>query len=323
MPINSLDIVKKAELHCHFDGIADPAMCRKIREGGHDVSIDIERLESVYPVETKDDWINKYIPAVDQLIAQNPGLPLLILDEHIQRLKDQHVVYAELMLSGLGLFATPDVEEMLDIVRRVRERADKSSGDAVQVEFTCAICRGPREDIAYKADRIMSLYEAGLICGFAIACEEDACTIASVSDVFDKLRETGMGIEIHAGEWLGPETVRDALEHGHPNRIGHGVKAFSDPGLVDRLCEEDIHVEFCPTSNLKTGSISKIEDHPVDLARQLGMNFSINTDDPGAFSCSMTSEYDLLRENFRFTEEDFDRILANSLRSAFVTPRPG
>ncbi len=37
-----------------------------------------------------------------------------------------------------------------------------------------------------------------------------------------------MGIEIHAGEWSGPESVWDALEYGKPDRIGHGVGAFED-----------------------------------------------------------------------------------------------
>ncbi|MGD9100617.1 MAG: hypothetical protein PVF45_09050, partial [Anaerolineae bacterium] len=87
--------------------------------------------------------------------------------------------------------------------------------------------------------------------------------------------------------------------------------------LLDLVRERRIHVEMCPTSNLKTGSVSRIEEHPIGRARELGLNFSVNTDDPGPFECSMASEYALLAEVFGFGEQDFERIYANSLAARF------
>ena len=132
-----------------------------------------------------------------------------------------------------------------------------------------------------------------------------------------RLREAGLGIEIHAGEWCGPESVWDALKHGRPDRIGHGVSLFQDAKLLDLVQERNIHIEMCPTSNLKTGSISRIEEHPIGRARELGLNFSINTDDPGPFECSMLSEYELLADVFGFDEGDFQSVYANSLQARF------
>jgi adenosine deaminase len=126
-----------------------------------------------------------------------------------------------------------------------------------------------------------------------------------------------MGIEIHAGEWCGPESVWDALEHGYPDRIGHGVSLFQDARLIDIFQERQIHVEMCPTSNLKTGSVSRLEHHPVGQARELGLNFSVNTDDPGPFKCSMLSEYEILSNVFGFEEDDFHKIYVNSLEARF------
>ncbi len=74
---------------------------------------------------------------------------------------------------------------------------------------------------------------------------------------------------------------------------------------------------MCPTSNLKTGSIKHIEDHPVRLAKELGLNYSINTDDPGPFECNLFSEYQLLTRVFGFDEEDFSQIFKNSLTARF------
>jgi adenosine deaminase len=132
-----------------------------------------------------------------------------------------------------------------------------------------------------------------------------------------RLREAGVGIEIHAGEWAGPESVWDALENGFPNRIGHGVALFQDPRLVERFQRDRIHVEMCLTSNVKTGSVERIENHPVRQARELSLSFSVSTDDPGPFACSMESEYELLAGQFGFQEHDFEVMTENALNARF------
>jgi adenosine deaminase len=168
-----------------------------------------------------------------------------------------------------------------------------------------------------RGEKILALYEAGLIVGFALAGPERGNPVKPFSKALACFREAGLGIEIHAGEWCGPESVWDALEYGHPDRIGHGVSLFQEARLLEFVQEHNIHIEMCPTSNLKTGSISRIEDHPVGQAKALGLNFSINTDDPGPFECSMESEYELLANVFGFEERDFQRIYVNSLAARF------
>ena len=163
----------------------------------------------------------------------------------------------------------------------------------------------------------MTLHEAGLIVGVALASENKEYNVKRLHSIFAQFHEAGLGIEIHAGEWLGSESVWDALEYGYPDRIGHGVSLFHDPKLLDLIRERDIHVEMCPTSNLKTGSISRIEEHPIGIAKELGLNMSINTDCPGIFECSMESEYELTEKLFGFGQNDFQKVLTDSLRARF------
>ena len=68
---------------------------------------------------------------------------------------------------------------------------------------------------------------------------------------------------------------------------------------------------------MKTGSIARLEEHPIGRARDLDLNFSVNTDDPGPFECSMESEYELLTRVFGFEESDWRRIYNNSLAARF------
>jgi adenosine deaminase len=168
---------------------------------------------------------------------------------------------------------------------------------------------------------VTTLFDAGLISGVALAGDEAACDVASLQPVFERFRDRGMGIEIHAGELLPASSVWDAVLHGSPHRIGHAVSAFSDPRLVATLAERRIHVEFCPTSNLRLGVIKSISDLPLRQALAAGVEFSINTDDPGPFECSMTSELALVTGAFGLTDVELQAIGDNSRRAGFAKHR--
>jgi len=132
---------------------------------------------------------------------------------------------------------------------------------------------------------------------------------------FDELHDLGLGIEVHAGEFAGAESVRAALRCARPHRLGHAIAAFSDQALVAEIAERDIHVEFCPSSNLALGVVRSLAEHPIGRARDVA--FSINTDDPGPFACSLTSELELAARTFGFDHADLERIFENTMRAAF------
>jgi adenosine deaminase len=126
-----------------------------------------------------------------------------------------------------------------------------------------------------------------------------------------------LGIEIHAGEHGGAESIWDALQYGRPDRLGHGLSAFDDPALLDELRRANVHMEFCLTSNLGTGAVTGIRQHPAGRARALGMNFSLSTDNPGAFECSLTGEFQLAMEALAFQPDDFKTVFRNALAARF------
>src|SRR5262249_9634818 len=173
--------------------------------------------------------------------------------------------------------------------------------------------------LARQLPRIVALHDAGLICGVALAgAPETQFPVRPLTSYFAAFRERAMGIEIHAGEFGGPESVRDAIEFGFPDRLGHGVALFDDPALIDLVAERRIHLEFCPTSTSRLGVVPRIEDHPIRRARELGLSFSINTDDPGPFECSMNSEFALVRDSFGFDDAAFADVLAATRAAAFA-----
>jgi adenosine deaminase len=304
----------KAELHCHLDGILDRTMLWEIRRDDPGFPIDPHEFEQAYPIHDLKSFWNwwRFIDPIEgELDNFRP-----ILGRHVARLKAQNVRYAEVMIAHGELPRDP--AEAVDKVRAFREWVDLEERGEIQIEFLIANGRNcSPQDMAQRGEKCLALYKAGLIVGIAIAGPEQRNPVKPYQKTLARLHEAGVGIEIHAGEWCGPESVWDALEHGYPDRIGHGVSLFQDHELLERVQERRIHIEMCPTSNLKTGSISSIEAHPIRTARDLGLSFSINTDDPGPFECSLASEIELLASAFGFDEDDFRRIYENSLEARF------
>jgi len=304
----------KAELHCHLDGVLDRAMARDIHYHEPSFPIDPREFERAYPVEgfaSFWNWFNFVKPICGELVYLYP-----ILDRHMARLKAQSVLYSEVMIAASHL--PQDEAEAIDQLRDLREWTHRKESGDIQIEFLVGLGRNrPPEVMAERAGRVIALYEAGLIVGVALTGPEQGNPVKPFHRTFARFHEAGLRIEIHAGEWCGPESVWDALKYGYPDRLGHGVSLFQDSQLVDIFRERQIHVEMCPTSNLKTGSLSRIEEHPVGRARELGLNFSVNTDDPGPFECSMESEYELLARVFGFDDDDFERLYARTLEARF------
>ncbi len=305
----------KVELHCHLDGILDYNMLLDIQQEDPSFPIIPGEFKQAYPVtnfESFINWWNFTKPIEGKLKYFRP-----IISKHIERLRAQNVKYSEIMIP-CGKLLSCDKIKTVERVSLFRDWVDNLESDDIQVEFLIVCGRNrSSEELEERVERILLLHENGLIAGVALAGLEKGYPVKPLHKFFTRLHEAGIRIEIHAGEWAGPESVWDALEYGYPDRIGHGVSLFQDEKLIEIIKERQIHIEMCPTSNLKTGSVSRIKEHPVQKAREIGLNFSINTDDPGPLGCSMESEYELLSEVFGFENDDFQRIYVNSLAARF------
>ncbi len=291
-------------------------MLRDLQAHGVTLAISTAALERAYPVKDTESfwhWSGVQESLVGTLDAYRP-----ILAAHVERLRAQNVVYTEIMFGSSEIWRC-ERSEVLERFRGFRNYVDGLERRDVQVELVAGWNRRPRPDgeVDEIALRIIMLHEAGLVAGVFLAGPEEGNPVERYAGTFGRLRDAGLPVEIHAGEWCGPESVWDALEHGRPQRIGHGVAVFDDPRLLDRVRSERIHVEMCPTSNVRTGAVRRIEDHPIGRAHALGLTFSINTDDPGAFECTLTDELKVVARAFGFTAADLHRVAQDSLAARF------
>jgi len=101
-------------------------------------------------------------------------------------------------------------------------------------------------------------------------------------------------------------------------RIGHGLRAFEDPGLLALLKERQIPLEMCVISNVKTGVCQSLTDHPIGDYFRKGLLVTVNSDDPAMFQTSINHEYEVLVRHFGFTADDLRRISLNGIKAAFL-----
>jgi adenosine deaminase len=130
------------------------------------------------------------------------------------------------------------------------------------------------------------------------------------------LKEAKFPITVHAGEWDGPEKIRDAISLLHPTRLGHGVRSIEDPSLVELIKDLDIVLETCPTSNIATKIYENYEEHPVKKLFDQNVKITVNSDDPPFFNASIAGEYEVMA-GLGLSSNELISLTRNAIQSAF------
>ncbi|PHM28704.1 adenosine deaminase [Xenorhabdus budapestensis] len=136
---------------------------------------------------------------------------------------------------------------------------------------------------------------------------------------FIQARDAGWNISVHAGEAAGAESIWHAIRKLGATRIGHGVKAITDPALMDYLAENRIGVESCLTSNLQTSTVSSLSAHPLKKFLEHGILASINTDDPAVEGIEIRNEYNVASPAAGLSPEQIRQAQINGLATAFLS----
>ena len=308
-------MIPKVELHLHLEGAAPPAFIRGLaKQKNMDLSgIFDERGNYAFT----DFWhfLKVYEAATETLKTPMDyhRLTLAVLEESAA----SGVVYSETFLSP-DFCGGRDVgawREYLHAIREASDMAERDMGITLRGIITCIRHFGP--DKARETARCAAETAGDWIVGFGIAGDEKIGKPADFLYSFDMAREAGLRLTAHAGEWGGPDSVRDAVRDLRVERIGHGVRAIEDLALVDELAETGIVLECCPGSNVALGVYPDFRAHPIAELRRRGVKCTISTDDPPFFHTTMASEYEMLHQAFDWDEAEFASIARTSLDAAF------
>jgi adenosine deaminase len=128
----------------------------------------------------------------------------------------------------------------------------------------------------------------------------------------------GFRTTAHAGEAAGAQSVRRAIADLQVERIGHGVRASEDEELLELLATTQMPLEMCPISNVRTGVVDAIDQHPIRNFFESGILVTVNTDDPTMFGTTLAQEYRLLEAELGFTRAQTRELILNGIEASWM-----
>jgi adenosine deaminase/aminodeoxyfutalosine deaminase len=226
------------------------------------------------------------------------------------------VLHAEVYISvGVVHWRKHEFEPLFEGIERGRARGQRDFGVSVLWIFDAV-----RHFGIEPAQRVFELAvehrDRGVI-GIGIGGDEARAAAEPFKELYRYAADNGLRLTAHAGESVGPESIWAALNIG-AERIGHGLSAPRDPELIEVLAERQIPVEVCISSNLRTGCLPRIEDHPVRRLFDSGLLITLNTDDPAIFHTTLTHEFEIAQDLFGFTDEHLRELARNSFEASFL-----
>lgn len=306
--------VVKAELHCHIEGAIPPALARAQAERyGVDTASFIAGDRYVW-----NDFTT-FMAAYDGAAAlfRTPEDYALLAEVYLAELDAAGAIYSEIFVSPdhartAGLSAEAYIEGLAEGIARAKDKS------GIECRMIVVGVRHLGAEAVEGAARFAAARPHPLITGFGMAGEERFGRVADYARAFDIARDAGFGITIHAGELVGPDSVRDALDVVRPSRIGHGVRAIEHPDLVRRLADEGTVLEVCPGSNIALNVFPDFAAHPFRRLKEAGVKVTLASDDPPFFDTSLAREYALGSEAFGLSDAQLRDVTRTAIEAAFV-----
>ncbi len=283
----------KAELHVHHVGSASPRIVSELAARHPDAGVpsDLEGLKEFFTFRDFAHFIDVYLAVVD-LIRTPEDIRLLTYEVAREMAEGQHLRYAELtctpytsVLRGIA------IQAYTEAIEDARVAAERDFGLVLRWIYDI-----PGESGIPAADATLEYaleHRTDALVGFGLGGPEIGVPRAQFQEHFDRARGAGLHSVPHAGETTGPETVWDAVRLLGAERIGHGCSAAQDPELLAHLAATGVVLEVCPTSNIATRAVARIEDHPLRAFVEAGVTVTISSDDPPMFSTTLNDDYEV------------------------------
>jgi adenosine deaminase len=331
IPVETLRSAPKVLLHDHLDGGLRPATVVELARDQHYAGLpttDANELGRWFHASAASGSLSLYLRGFAHTIAvmQTEDALERVAYECGEDLARDGIVYAEVRYApafhteqGLNL------EQIVQSVERGFDRAERDHRITLR-QIICAM--RDRTDSLEMAELAVANRERGVV-GFDIAGEEAGHPPKAHLEAFQLCRRENFSITIHAGEAFGPPSIWQALQYCGAHRIGHGVRLVEDMAISEGkvvklgplaayLRDKRIPLELCPSSNVDTGAVPTLAEHPIRHFIAQSFRVTVNTDNRLMSNVTLSDEFQRLSRVAALTLADVERLSINAMKSAFV-----
>jgi adenosine deaminase len=313
----------KIELHRHLEGsIRLPTLI----EVAHDFDIplpayDMDELRPHVQVTDEDEASSSVFLSKFNVLRQfycSMDIIQRITREVVEDAARDNVRYMELRFTPHAL-ARQNNYTYEDVIALVCSEATRTADEHhISVRLIVSVNRHESVEIADQVlSAALATHDCALV-GMDLAGQEVGYSARPFKDLFDRAQAEGLHLTVHAGEWQGAENVREAIEVLGAERIGHGVRSVEDSRVIQLLRERGTTLEVCPTSNMQSGVVARLEQHPLIDLGYLGVNTTINTDDPALSGITLTDELMLSHVGLGIPLDTIRHNVLNAAKAAFL-----
>ena len=306
----------KADLHVHLVGSAAPATVAALaaRYPDSGVPADTDQLTAFYRFRDFAHFIDVYELVSD--LVRGPEDLVTLVAGLAGNMIAQGTLYAEVTVTpvsharvGIG---AGELAQALDAGAAAARARGVELAWVYDISGLCG-----RDAARQTLDAALRHPPAALV-GFGLGGVEAGVRRADFRDEFAAARAAGLHSVPHAGESVGPGEVWAAIDELGAERIGHGIAAAGDPRLLDRLREAGITLEVCPSSNVATGVVPALADHPLPRLLAAGVPVVLGSDDPPMFNTSLLEEYRRVQEHLGLTAGQLRALARASFEASFA-----
>ncbi len=314
-----LAALPKAHLHLHFTGgMRHGTLIDLAKRAG--VSLPERLAESEV-----DDWRLLGWPRFQRLydVARSVLRTPADIDRLLQEVaEDEHSAgsrWLELQVTPTGYAARlGDVVTAVEVFCAAAAKAEATTGVGMRLIIAANRTRPPWE--AELLARLAVRYAAYGVVGFGLSNDERRGLPEEFAKAFRIARDGGLAAMPHAGELLGADSVARTVAALSPARLGHGVRAVEDPGVLRLLADRGIACEVCPASNVALGVVAGPEAVPLAALESAGVPVVLAADDPLLFGASLLDQYAVARDHHGYGREDLARLARASVTHSLMPP---
>ena len=307
-----------AELHLHIEGTLEPELIFELaeRNGLTLPYADLQELRNRYEFTDLQSFLDLYYANMDVLRTEADFADMT--RAYLRRAAAAGVRHVEMMVDPQAhLLRGVPLADCINGVAGVLSTSLEEFG--ISSELIAAFLR---DRPAAEAEEVLAqlIESRAPIVGIGLDSAEAGNPPEGFVELYRMARDAGLKCVAHAGEEGPSHYVEQALDLLLVDRIDHGMRCLDDSDLVERLVRDQIPLTVCPLSNVRLRSVDTLADHPLPQMLALGLNVSVNSDDPAYFGGYVDDNFRRLREAFDLTPDQLARLAANSVEASFAVP---